>query len=49
MEFLDIKTILNTLVLKLHTKQSMKQENSSLFINSIFYNRKIRVENQTKT
>ncbi len=30
-------------------KKSAKQENSSLFMNSILLNRKMRVENQTKT
>ncbi len=30
-------------------KKSMKQENASLFMNSILYNGKMRVENQTKT
>jgi hypothetical protein len=31
-----------------HKKKSAKQENSSLFMNSILYNGKMRVENQTK-
>jgi hypothetical protein len=39
----------STLVLKLHTKKSVKQENSTVFMNSIFSNRKTRIENQTKT
>ncbi len=33
----------------LRTIKSAKQENSSLFMNSILLNRKTRVENQTKT
>jgi hypothetical protein len=43
------KTILPTLVLKIHTKKSAKQENSSLFMNSILWKGKMRVEHQTKT
>jgi hypothetical protein len=38
----------STLVLKIHTKKSAKQENSSLFMNSIFKKGKMRVENWTK-
>ncbi len=37
------------LALKIRTKKSAKQENSSLFKNSILLNGKIRVENQTIT
>ncbi len=33
----------------LYTEESTKQKNSSLFMNSILLNRKMRVENQTKT
>jgi hypothetical protein len=34
-------------VLKILTKKSEKQENSSLFMKSISKNRKMRIENQT--
>ncbi len=36
------------MVLKIHTKKSAKQENSSLFVNRILQKGKERVENQTK-
>jgi hypothetical protein len=53
MEFLGINftkdSTDSTLVLKIHTKKSTKQENSSLFVNSILYKGKMRVENQTKS
>ncbi len=39
----------SSLVLKVITKKSAKQENLSLFMNIILWNGKMRVENQTKT
>ncbi len=39
----------STLVLKIFNKKPAKQGNSSLFLKIILQNRKIRVENQTKT
>jgi hypothetical protein len=39
----------STLVLKILTKKSAKQENWSLFMNSILWNGKMGVGNQTKT
>jgi hypothetical protein len=39
----------STLVLKILTKISPKQENSRLFMNSILWDGKMRVEYQTKT
>jgi hypothetical protein len=38
----------SSLVLKILSKKSETQENSSLFMNSILQNGKMRVENQTK-
>ncbi len=38
----------STLNLKTHTKKSAKQDNSSQFVNSILWKRKLRVENQTQ-
>jgi hypothetical protein len=39
----------SSLVLKIRTKNKRRQENSSLFMNSMFLNGKMMVENQTKT
>jgi hypothetical protein len=38
----------SSLVLKILSKKSAKKENSGLFMNSILYNGKMRVENQKK-